>query len=70
MWQKNKGKSKTEVLQNVFTAYLTTAVKRRRNDYIQQVAKLQQMEDVTDNLQYSPEYGTEEDMFLGLPLSM
>lgn len=51
MWQKNSGKSENEILQNLFTAYLTTAVKRRRNDYIQQAAKLQQMEDVTDSLQ-------------------
>lgn len=70
MWQKNNGKNETEVLQNVFTAYLTTAVKRRQNDYIQQAARLQQMEDVTDNLQYSSEYGTEEDMLVGLPLTM
>ena len=70
MWQKNSGKSENEILQNLFTAYLTTAVKRRRNDYIQQAARLQQMEDVTDSIQYNPQYGTEEDMFLGLPLSM
>ena len=70
MWQKNNGKSETEILQNLFTAYLTTAVKHRRNDYIQQAARLRQLEDVTDSLQYNPQYGTEEDMFLGLPLSM
>lgn len=70
MRQKNNGKSETEVLQNLFTAYLTTAVKRRRNDYIQQATRLQQMEDVTDNFQYSPEYGTDEDVFVGLPLTM
>ncbi|MDE6641737.1 MAG: sigma-70 family RNA polymerase sigma factor [Acetatifactor sp.] len=70
MWQKNSGKNENEIMQNMFTAYLTTAVKRRRNDYIQQATKLQQMEDVTDSLQYNLEYGTEEDIFLGLPLSM
>lgn len=70
MWQKNNGKSESEILQNLFTAYLTTAVKRRRNDYIQQAARLQQMEEVTDNLQYSSEYGTDEDVFVGLPLTM
>ena len=36
MWQKNNGKSETEILPNQFTAYLTTAVQRRRNDYLQQ----------------------------------
>lgn len=70
MWQKNNGKSETEILQNLFTAYLTTAVKRRRNDYIQQAVRLQQMENVTDSLQYNQECGTEEDMLPRLPLSM
>lgn len=36
MWQKNNGKSETEIVQNRFTAYLATAVKRRRDDYLQQ----------------------------------
>ena len=29
MWQKNNGKSESEIVQNLFTAYLTTAVKRQ-----------------------------------------
>lgn len=70
MWQKNNGKSETEVLQNLFTAYLTTAVRRRRNDYIQQTVRIQQMESVEDDIQYIPEQGAEEDMFRGLPLPM
>lgn len=70
MWQKNNGKSESEIVQNLFTAYLTTAVRRRRNDYIQQAARLQQKEDVTDSLPYNQEQGTEEDMFRGLPLPM
>ncbi len=70
MWQKNNGKSETEMLQNLFTAYLTTAVRRRRNDYIQQTVRIQQMESVEDDIQYIPEQGAEEDMFRGLPLPM
>ncbi len=70
MWQKNNGKSESEIVQNLFTAYLTKAVRRRRNDYIQQAARLQQKEDVTDSLPYNQEQGTEEDMFRGLPLPM
>ena len=31
MWQRNNGKSETEIIQNQFTAYLTTAVQRRRH---------------------------------------
>ena len=70
MWQKNNGKSETEMLQNLFTAYLTTAVRRRRNDYIQQTVRIQLMESVEDDIQYIPEQGAEEDMFRGLPLPM
>lgn len=70
MWQKNSGKSENEILQNLFTAYLTTAVKRRRNDYIQQAARIQQMESMEHDIQYILEQGTEEDMFRGLPLPM
>lgn len=70
MWQKNNGKSETEMLQNLFTAYLTTAVRRCRNDYIQQVARIQQMESMEDDIQYIQEQGTEEDMLRRLPLPM
>lgn len=70
MWQKNNGKSESEILQNLFTAYLTTAVRRCRNDYIQQAVRIQQVESVTDDIQYIPEQGAEEDMFRGLPLPM
>lgn len=70
MWQRNNGKSETEILQNSFTAYLTAAVQHRRNNYIRQAVKLQQMENVAENIQYNHGYGMEEDMLLGLPLSM
>lgn len=70
MWQKNNGKSESEILQNLFTAYLATSVKRRRDGYIQQTARIQQMESMEDDIQYIPEQGTEEDMFCGLPLPM
>ncbi|MEZ3503569.1 MAG: hypothetical protein K1W25_09000 [Lachnospiraceae bacterium] len=44
MWHKNNGKSETEIMQNRFTAYLATAVQRRRNDYIQQLDRRRQIE--------------------------
>ena len=47
MWQKNSGKSETEIIQNQFTAYLATAVQRRRNDYLQQMDRRQQIESLT-----------------------
>lgn len=70
MWQKNKGKNETEILQNRFTAYLATAVQHRRNEYIQQIAKRQQTEFVTDVIEDNQKGDVEKDVLLGLPLSM
>lgn len=70
MWQRNNGKSEAEILQNRFTSYLATAVRRRRNDYIQQTGRRQQMEELTEGTLFEAECGTEEDMFSGLPLFM
>ncbi len=70
MWQKNNGKSESEIIQNQFTAYLATAVKRRRNDYIQQIDRRQQIESLTEDFPFMPEYSIEQDMLLGLPVLM
>lgn len=70
MWQKNNGKSETEILQNQFTAYLATAIQRRRNDYIQQMNRRQQTETLTDGFPFMPECSIEQDMLLGLPVLM
>lgn len=70
MWQKNNGKSETEIIQNQFTAYLATAVLRRRNDYIQQIDRRQQIESLTENFLFMPECSIEQDMLLGLPVLM
>lgn len=70
MWQKNNGKSETEILQNRFTAYLATAVQHRRNEYIQQINRRQQTEIVTDVIGDRQKGDVEKDMLLGLPLSM
>ena len=70
MWQKNNGKSETEILQNQFTAYLATAVQRRRNDYLQQMDRRQQIESLTEDFMFMPECSIEQDMLLGLPVLM
>lgn len=70
MWQKNNGKNETEIIQNQFTAYLATAVQRRRNDYLQQADKRRQIESLTEDFPFMPECSTEQDMFLGLPILM
>lgn len=70
MWQKNNGKSETEILQNRFTAYLATAVQHRRNEYIQQITRRQRAELVTDIIEDISKGDVEKDVLLGLPLSM
>ena len=70
MWQKNNGKSETEILQNQFTAYLATAVQRRRNDYLQQLDRRRQIESLTEDFLFMPECGVEQDMLLELPVLM
>jgi RNA polymerase sigma factor (sigma-70 family) len=70
MWQKNNGKSETEIVQNRFTAYLATAVKRRRNDYLQQQDRHQQIESLAEDYPFLLEYSIEQDMLLGLPVLM
>lgn len=42
MWQKNDGASEANIIQNQFTAYLVTAVKRRKAAYIKELAVRQQ----------------------------
>ena len=70
MWQKNSGKSETEIIQNQFTAYLATAVQHRRNDYLQQMDRRQQIESLTEDFMFMPECSIEQDMLLGLPVLM
>lgn len=70
MWQRNNGKSETEIIQNQFTAYLTTAVKRHRNDYSQQMDRRQKVESLTDDFLFMPECSIDQDMLLGLPVLM
>lgn len=70
MWQRNSGKSETEIIQNQFTAYLTTAVQRRRNDYLQQLDRRRQIETLTEDFPFMPECSIEQDMLLGLPALM
>lgn len=48
MWQKNNGQSEAEVLQNRFTAYLSSAIIRRRKEYILQSVRRQQAESLTE----------------------
>lgn len=73
MWQKNNGWGEEEVLQNQFTSYVSTAIQRRRNQYIQQLLRQQSAECLTDEVpltMWELEYSLEQDFFHELPLLM
>lgn len=70
MWQRNNGKEEVEKLQNRFTAYLVTAVRRKRTAYMNQRNKLIQMEYAAESDNWNYQAGVYHDMFEELPLLM
>lgn len=70
MWQKNDGHNETDKLQNRFTAYISVAIKRRRNAYIMQAVRQQQLESLTENPVSTGDYDILEDILGELPLLM
>lgn len=70
MWQRNNGKEEVEKLQNRFTAYLVTAVRRKRAAYMNQRNKLIQMEYAAERDNWNYQAGVYHDMFEELPLLM
>lgn len=68
--RKNEGQSEAEILQNRFTSYVTTAIRRQRQAYIQ---KLRDRQAIESHIEYDlpePDYDQEEAIFAELPLLM
>lgn len=70
MWNKNKGQTEDEILQNRFTAYIMTAIQRRRKDYVQQMLKNIEIAGLLDAIQADNTFDLEGDAFTDLPLMM
>lgn len=70
MWQRNNGQEEAEKLQNRFTAYLVTAVRRQRAAYMNQKNKLVQMEYLAENESRHFQECMSNDIFDELPLLM
>lgn len=68
MWQRNSGRGQDEKLQNRFTAYLVTAVHRRKKDYIYMKSRQRQFEHYLED--WPIELGIESDIFDKIPLFM
>lgn len=67
MWNRNDGTSESNVLQNQFTAYLITAIKRRKIQYIESKTKLQQNEVPLEIQDFLNQFKMEPDMTSELP---
>lgn len=74
MWQRNQGRSEEDILQNQFTAYVSTAVQRMRKRYIWQLLQRRNAEQLAEDVlsEFLPGElrQTEQDMLRGLPLDM
>lgn len=70
MWYRNDGKEEADNLQNHFTAYLLTAVRRRKKDYITQKNRLKLIEYLAVTDESKPEFSAEQDLDINLPLLM
>lgn len=68
MWQRNNGQNESDILQNQFTAYLMTAIQRRRDEYMRQMWKRLERECLTAEIQAEQSYDPEQEILEELPL--
>lgn len=66
----NKGQTELEILQNRFTSYISTAIQRRRNDYIRQALRYRQTEVEAERIFREQSTAAEFDIWGELPLLM
>lgn len=67
MWQRNNGQGEAAILQNQFTAYVVTAVKRQKIQYLHIKSKNLKREIPLDMQEERREFQFEQDMILHLP---
>ncbi len=70
MWNKNNGRTENEILQNRFTAYITSALQHCRRDYTINLAKWQERVILIKEIQPDLSVDLEEDALLNLPVMM
>lgn len=68
MWEHNNGAGESNILQNQFTAYLVTALRRRKVQYLRSKLQIQQYETSLEIWDQIESLLTEPDLALGLPL--
>lgn len=70
VWQRNEGSEQDEVLQNRFTAYLFSAVQRRRAQYIDEEVKAQKISSLMEETTMDNTFDLEEKALADIPLYM
>ena len=68
MWEHNNGIDESSILQNQFTAYLGTAIRRRKIQYMRSKTRLHYYEILLEPQEYDRGYAVETDMTAGLPV--
>lgn len=68
MWQRNNGRNESDILQNQFTAYLMTAIQRRRDEYMRKIWKRLERECLVSEMQPEQGYDSEQEILGELPL--
>ena len=69
-WPRNEGREQDEVLQNKFTAYLLSAVQRRKALYIDTLVKAQQISHLIEETAMDSTFKLEQEALQGIPLYM
>lgn len=68
MYKQNDGKSADDILQNQFTAYLVTAVKRHKALYVKKKARRRQVESPLELYDFEASLQPDTDLLTGLSL--
>lgn len=70
VWHRNEGQNPDEVLQNQFTAYLLSAVHRRRAAYIDAKVKENQISSLNEKICEGREFDLDREALKSFPLPM
>ena len=70
VWQRNEGLEQEEIIQNRFTAYLLSAVQRRKAQYIDTQVKTQHISMLIEETLADDAFDLEKEALQGIPLYM
>lgn len=68
MLHRNNGRNESEILQNKFTAYLESAVRRKRKDYLAKIYTGKKYENILADVMNDRKEGETEDLMANLPV--